>query len=226
MPASPQAAAQAPAPPVPPTPAEPGAATASQGAIPTAIVSVPRTDGVPQTRDAVLSLRAQRSELSSQLTSAARRRSDLATQLESASAAERPGLEARIAQLDGRMLEIEAEIARTGQLIAQAPGELLSARAPANPGGIAMRVDWTAIGVVFTMFVLAPIALAAARLLWKRATHHLPPAIDRETTERLRRLESGVDAIAIEVERISEGQRFVTKLMSEREQSRIGAPRD
>jgi hypothetical protein len=31
----------------------------------------------------------------------------------------------------------------------------------------------------------------------------------------MERLEQGVEAIAIEVERISEGQRFVTKLLSE-----------
>ncbi len=33
---------------------------------------------------------------------------------------------------------------------------------------------------------------------------------------RLDRLENAVDAIAIEIERISEGQRFVTKVMTER----------
>ena len=34
--------------------------------------------------------------------------------------------------------------------------------------------------------------------------------------ERLARVEQAVEAIAIEVERISEGQRFVTKLLSDR----------
>jgi len=36
---------------------------------------------------------------------------------------------------------------------------------------------------------------------------------------RLARLESAVDAIAIEVERISEGQRFTTRLLSEQTQA-------
>ena len=36
-----------------------------------------------------------------------------------------------------------------------------------------------------------------------------------DESRRLERLEQGVDAIAIEVERISEGQRFVTRLLSE-----------
>jgi hypothetical protein len=34
--------------------------------------------------------------------------------------------------------------------------------------------------------------------------------------QRLERIEQAVDSIAIEVERISEGQRFTTKLLSER----------
>lgn len=38
--------------------------------------------------------------------------------------------------------------------------------------------------------------------------------------ERLARIEHGVDAIAVEVERISEGQRFTTKLLSERTEKR------
>jgi hypothetical protein len=36
------------------------------------------------------------------------------------------------------------------------------------------------------------------------------------TEARLERIEQAVDAIAIEVERISEGQRFTTKLLSDR----------
>jgi hypothetical protein len=37
---------------------------------------------------------------------------------------------------------------------------------------------------------------------------------------RLERMEQAIDSIAVEVERISEGQRFTTKLLSERS----GAP--
>lgn len=44
----------------------------------------------------------------------------------------------------------------------------------------------------------------------------LPPDDDR-----LQRLEHAVDAIAIEVERISEGQRFLTKLQTERPADRV-----
>jgi hypothetical protein len=43
--------------------------------------------------------------------------------------------------------------------------------------------------------------------------NHVQPAALSE--DRMQRLEAAVEAIAIEVERISEGQRFTTKLLSE-----------
>ncbi len=42
--------------------------------------------------------------------------------------------------------------------------------------------------------------------------------------DRLTRIEHSVDAIAIEMERVSEGQRFLTKVMGERKE--LGAPPD
>ena len=51
---------------------------------------------------------------------------------------------------------------------------------------------------------------------------------DPEVAARLERIERAVESIAIEVERVSEGQRFTTKLLSERavpsasERGRIG----
>lgn len=40
--------------------------------------------------------------------------------------------------------------------------------------------------------------------------------------ERLARMEQAVESIALEVERIGEGQRFVTKLMNDRAQPMLG----
>lgn len=144
--------------------------------------------------------------------------------METASAAERPGLEARIQQLDSRILELERELETAGRLISSTPGNILTSTSQSfGPFGN-MRPDVTAISIVLTIFVLCPLAIAAARLMWKRATT-APAKLDKELGDRLRHLEAGVDSIAIEVERISEGQRFVTKLMSERDKVRIEAPR-
>ena len=60
--------------------------------------------------------------------------------------------------------------------------------------------------------VLAPLARAWGKRIESRGT---PPAIPTDVKERLERMEQAIDSIAIEVERISEGQRFTTRLLSE-----------
>jgi hypothetical protein len=48
---------------------------------------------------------------------------------------------------------------------------------------------------------------------WRRAAGG---GLSGELSDRLTHLEQSVDAVAVEVERISEGQRFVTRLVTER----------
>ena len=50
------------------------------------------------------------------------------------------------------------------------------------------------------------------------------PRGEPESTARLERIEHAIDAMAVEVERISEGQRFVAKLMAERQPERVPLP--
>ena len=68
-----------------------------------------------------------------------------------------------------------------------------------------------------TMIVMLAVGVPFVRALirrWERQP--LRPAVPAEVTARLERIEQAVDAVAIEVERISEGQRFTTKLLSDR----------
>jgi hypothetical protein len=174
-------------------------------------------------------LRAQRSELSNQLSSAAGRREELVSDLEGATGANRAGIETRIQLLDQRILQIEADIASTGQLIAGARGAGLQPASPITGNGFVNNIDVTAIVAILSVFVLAPLAITYARNLWVKGSR--PPIDDKlahENADRLARLESAVDSIAVEVERISEGQRFVTKLLAEAERGeklRIEQPR-
>jgi hypothetical protein len=55
-----------------------------------------------------------------------------------------------------------------------------------------------------------------ARILWRMGSRTKPGMAPRVDDGRMDRLESAVDAIAIEVERISEGQRFTVGLLTER----------
>lgn len=50
------------------------------------------------------------------------------------------------------------------------------------------------------------------------------PTVPPEVGDRLARMEQAIDAIAVEVERISEGQRFTTKLLSERPRDAASVP--
>jgi len=61
--------------------------------------------------------------------------------------------------------------------------------------------------------VFYPIVRAWARRLEGKTATALPLA---GIEDRLERIERSVDAMSIEVERISEGQRFVTKLLAEK----------
>jgi hypothetical protein len=69
------------------------------------------------------------------------------------------------------------------------------------------------IPVVFIMFVLFPLTIAFARRIWRR-TATAAAAIPSELMERIARIETAVDSVAIEVERIGEGQRFVSRLFA------------
>jgi hypothetical protein len=46
-------------------------------------------------------------------------------------------------------------------------------------------------------------------------------ALPADVAGRLERIEHAVDAVAVEVERIAEGQRFTTKLLSERAATKV-----
>lgn len=63
-----------------------------------------------------------------------------------------------------------------------------------------------------------PIARAIARRIERGAQ---PDRTSHEVVARLERMEQAIDAMAVEMERVSEAQRFTTKLLSERQ----GEPR-
>ncbi|HXL85714.1 MAG TPA: hypothetical protein VN927_00805 [Gemmatimonadaceae bacterium] len=54
----------------------------------------------------------------------------------------------------------------------------------------------------------------------------VPPRELSAINGRLERIETAVDSIALEVERISEAQRFSARLQSEQQQPRLSAPQD
>jgi hypothetical protein len=76
---------------------------------------------------------------------------------------------------------------------------------------IAIPVAFFIAAIIITIGF--PIARAIARRMDRQALNAGTPP---EVIARLERMEQAIDSVAIEVERISEGQRFTTKLLSER----------
>lgn len=68
------------------------------------------------------------------------------------------------------------------------------------------------------IFMTAVVLIVAMVLRYRGRTRDVGArvALPSDLTERLSRIEAGIDATAVEVERISEGQRFTTRLLSER----------
>ena len=202
---------QTPAPVAPPAPGAPAPNVVSTRSLP----------GGGMTRQDVANLRTQRSELSDQLESATGRRRALVEQIRHSSGVNKAGLEARLATLDQRIVRLEGQLDEVGQQLAspQAAQYVAVTRpAPNFPRPRFSNVDPEPIIICFILFVLSPISLAMSRLIWKRASRMgmAATAAPAESGQRLERIEQAVDAIAIEVERVSEGQRFVTRLFSER----------
>jgi hypothetical protein len=82
--------------------------------------------------------------------------------------------------------------------------------------------DIIAIVGFFTTAIIISIGIPLVRGLVRRWDRRdARPAMPADTTARLERIEQAVDAMSIEVERIAEGQRFVTRMLSERAPERV-----
>src|SRR5213595_429779 len=77
--------------------------------------------------------------------------------------------------------------------------------------GPEILVPFGAFATACILAIGVPLARAYAR---KMDTDAKNPRVPPEVTNRLDRIEQSIEAVAIEVERISEGQRFTTKLLS------------
>ena len=173
--------------------------------------------------------RAQRRELRDQLENAEERRSDLQEQLNQTpltDAASRAGLEARLKDTDARIQTLDAQIAAADQQVAQAaavPGATIEPPRPIQVRRGPPEEAWFLGGMIIVLGVF-PIAIAHARRIWRRLSTATTGEMPAELTDRLNRLEQAVDAVAVELERVGEGQRYVTRVFTESQNQRaLGA---
>lgn len=161
-----------------------------------------------------------RNELEEILDRLENQREDLADEIQSnpaMPASAKAGIESRITAIDGRITAVEAQIAEADAAVAAAaaiPGAVQPPPPPPPERGPPEEV-WM-ITSLFIVFVMFPVAIAFARRIWKR-TSAAVAAIPQDIYERFNRLDQAIDSVAIEVERIGEGQRYLTRLNAGRE---------
>ena len=90
--------------------------------------------------------------------------------------------------------------------------------------GPAVGVIVGVVAIVFITCVLLPVVVTLCARFLRRSHVRIPDAATRESADRLARLEQAIDAIAVEVERVSEGQRFVTRLLADSRQQTEQTP--
>ena len=166
--------------------------------------------------------KAQRHELADQLERLTQQREQIAGQLRT------PDLNSVDQKaLEQRLISMDARIGATEKLLAEADAAV--ARAAGMPGAVVEPPPFQrqgppeevfVLGGLFIVVVLLPISIAFARRIWKRGAAAVA-SIPQDIHDRFARVDQSLDAIAIEVERIGEGQRFLTRMQTE--QRAIGA---
>ncbi len=163
-----------------------------------------------------LAFKAQRRELSRQMDALQSSRSEISSQLQepNVTGADRKGLESQITSVDSRIVDMQKQISDADAQVAKAaaiPGAAIDPPLPPRSGP--PDEAWV-LGGMFIVIVLLPISIAFARRIWKRGGQ-VVAAFPKEIADRMTRVEQVVEATAIEVERIGEGQRFMTRVLTE-----------
>ena len=210
---------QAPTVEVSPAPAPQPALPASQPVT----ISTRQLGGSP--RAVFEALRAKREVLGDQMSRLLNRRNNVAERLNNPNvgSAEKVALEQHMRELNERIVDMEKQLHAADAEVAAAAG-VPGAAVPESrdAGNSGPPKEMLIIGTVFSGIALVIVAFAYARRLWKGATKvvtQIPAAFEA----RLTRFEQSLDAVAIEIERVSEGQRFLTKVLADPTARALGA---
>lgn len=136
---------------------------------------------------------------------------------------DKEGLEARLKALDARIIDLREQltVAQTREAQAAAmPGS--TEQTPAQIAEDRFEVT-IAVSVMLAIGLGLPLVIAYARRLWRKSA--VTVSLTPELTSRLDSIDRAVEATAIEIERVGEGQRFVTQLLSARASEPAQIPR-
>jgi hypothetical protein len=173
----------------------------------------------PLSNREIEAIRDRRSEMSDQLVSAQGRRKLVLDALRDAPPGTEAGLQQQFQVLSERIAQIERDIESSGQMLRTGlvPQQTVSL-VPPDATGLQRLSDETIaiLGVSFSFFFLLPLAIGAMRLMFRRSRRTAANAEPSpEQAARMERLEQAVDAVAIEIERVGEAQRFQARVLAE-----------
>ena len=160
---------------------------------------------------------AQIASLATQLAGLELQRVDVLGRLRSGDATTRA---AARGQLDG----IDAQVSQVKAAIKEASNTLARQQQPAiiTPSAPDWYIHNTGPGIfpvlmiVMAFIIVMPIVIGIGRRIGRRGAASSPSISPDTIAPRLDRMEQAIDAIAIEVERVSESQRFIAKVLAER----------
>ncbi|MDB4891645.1 MAG: hypothetical protein JWL61_3500 [Gemmatimonadetes bacterium] len=122
--------------------------------------------------------------------------------------------EAQIAQFDQRIATLDQVIANVQSSPPPDPWQLLGTPPP-YVSERALPKDIFVLSGIFIVCVCLPLALAVALRIMKRGVAKVA-AFPSDLADRLGRIETAIESTAIEVERIGEGQRYLTRVLGDR----------
>jgi chaperonin cofactor prefoldin len=130
------------------------------------------------------------------------------------SPADKASLEKRMNTLDGRIEAMDKQIASADAQVASAaaiPGAVVER--PPEERHVPPEAPFV-LGGIFMFVAILPLSIAFARRIWRRSAVAVA-AIPQDIIDRFTQIDQAVESIAVEVERIGEGQRFITRVLSE-----------
>jgi hypothetical protein len=198
---------------------------------------------VPKTAAELEGLISQRAELQAQLRMLSDRRAELAQQVRDAGSdlATRSGPEARLKTLDEQIVRVESQLEVSNEAIAAGKAKGLDIHQDVPPPAAPFPVmpELPQLPQIFTEVqepgwkyfgrrvfgdgailasIVVPLILLGVLLYWRisRSLKHQMAHLMAMQAQRLEDIQRSVDTMAVEVERVSEGQRFVTKVVGDK----------
>jgi hypothetical protein len=195
------------------------------------MILLPQTQAPRAATSELAALQSRALDLREQISKLKAQHDVLETQSRSSEGYLRVPAQMQLAQVNAELASTQAELMSVQGRIALMPGQpvtpVVAVPPPPATRPFLDRIDNDAITAMFvmtTLAILVPLSIALSRRLWRRGPKDsVTGAAINGMNSRLERLEQAVDAIAIEIERVSESQRFVAKVLVERPASNPAA---